>query len=142
MILDHAAVAEAHEAACVAPHIGIVRHEHDGDAFAVELLEEGQDLLRRAAVESAGRLVGEQEARVVHERPRDGDALLLSAGQLHGSVMRPIGEADPSERLQGALAAGLAVAAGIDHRQFHIAQRIDAGQQVELLEDEADLAVA
>ena len=96
----------------------------------------------RAAVEGAGRLVGEQEARVVHERPRDGDALLLAARQLHGAMVGAVREADAAERLQGALAAGPAVEAGIDHRQFDIAQRVHARQQVELLEDEADLAVA
>ena len=63
MILGHASVLEAHEAACVAPHIGIVRHEHDGGAFAIELLEEGQDLRRgrlsRAPVgSSASRRLG------------------------------------------------------------------------------------
>ena len=34
------------------------------------------------AVQVAGRLVGEDDARPCHQRPRDGDALLLSAGEL------------------------------------------------------------
>src|SRR6266700_1224783 len=33
-------------------------------------------------VEVAGRLVGEQHGGLVHERPGDGDALLLAAGKL------------------------------------------------------------
>ena len=36
----------------------------------------------RLAVERAGRLVGEQNVRIVDERPRDGDALHLAAGHL------------------------------------------------------------
>src|SRR6267378_1777167 len=40
-----------------------VRHQHDG----------------LARVEVAGRLVGEQDARFVHQRSRDGDALPLTA---------------------------------------------------------------
>ena len=40
-------------------------------------------------------------------------------------MMRPVGEADTSESVQGALAPGLAVDAGIDHRQFDIAERIE-----------------
>ena len=142
LILDDAAVPEAHEAAGMAAHIGVVRHEHDGDALAVQLLEQAQDLVRGAAVEGAGRLVGEQQARAVHERPRDRDALLLAAGQLHRAMMGAVREADAAERLQGPLAAGPAVDAGIDHRQFDIAEGIDARQQIELLEHEADLAVA
>ena len=35
-------------------------------------------------VEVAGRLVGEDEARAGGERPADGDALLLAAGELLG----------------------------------------------------------
>ena len=142
MILDHAAVAEADEAARMAAHIGVVRHEHDGHALAVQLLEQAQDLGRGAAVEGAGGLVGEEQARAVHERAGDRDALLLAAGELHRPVMGAVREADAAERLQGALAAGPAVEARIDHRQFDIAEGVDARQQVELLEHEADLAVA
>ena len=39
-------------------------------------------------VEVAGRLVGEQERRVVDERARDGEALLLAAGELVGEPRR------------------------------------------------------
>ena len=39
------------------------------------------------AVEIAGRLVGEQQVRLVRERARDRDALLLAAGQLPGPVL-------------------------------------------------------
>ena len=40
------------------------------------------------AVEVAGGLVGEEEARRVAEGARDGDALLLAAGELVGKVVR------------------------------------------------------
>ena len=46
------------------------------DADDVE--EEVEELRARAAVEVAGRFVGEDEARFVHERACDGDALLFA----------------------------------------------------------------
>jgi hypothetical protein len=56
--------------------------------------------------------------------------------------MVAVAEAHAVERPHGLLAPGAPVDAGIDHRQLHIAQRIDPRQQIELLEHEADLAVA
>ena len=120
----------------------IMGDEDDGDTLAVEVLEQGQDLQRGAAVEGTGRLVGEQEAGLVDERAGDGDALLLAAGKLHGAVMGSFGQAHAAQRGERPLAPNLAVGPGIDHRQLDIGARIDARQQVELLEDEAQLAVA
>jgi hypothetical protein len=59
---DDMAVAETHDPAGMTGDLGIVRHQHDRDALAVEILEEREDLERGAAVERAGRLVGEQQA--------------------------------------------------------------------------------
>ena len=43
-------------------------------------------------VEVAGRLVGQHDRRVVGERARDGDALLLAARELRRIVVRAIGQ--------------------------------------------------
>ena len=48
--------------------------------------------LRR--VEIPGRLVGQHDRRIVGERARQRDALLLAAGQLRRIVMRPAGQPD------------------------------------------------
>src|SRR5688500_4865220 len=55
--------------------VGLVRDEDDRVAGRVKPVEEIQDLGARLRVEVAGRLVGKQEARTRHERPRDGHAL-------------------------------------------------------------------
>ena len=52
-----------------------------------QLVEQLEDLLAGLAVERAGRLVGQQDQRVVDQRPRDADALLLPAGELHRAVV-------------------------------------------------------
>ena len=71
----------------------------DGLAVAlVERREEVEDLAGRLAVEVAGRLVAEEERRVVDDRARDADALLLAAGELRRVVVGAVGEADELER--------------------------------------------
>ena len=50
-------------------------------------------------VEVRGGLVGEDQRRVEAERPRDGDALLLPAGQVTGVVMHALRQADLLEQL-------------------------------------------
>ena len=63
--------------------VGLVRHEHDGDAaLDVQPLKDAHHLDAGARIEVAGRLVRQQQRRVVDERARDGDALLLAAREL------------------------------------------------------------
>ena len=84
-------------------------------------------------------------AGLVDQRAGDGHALLLAAGELVRDG-GPRGRARPtvSERLQGPLALLVAPADGarVEHRQLDVLQRRGARQQVEPLEDEADLLVA
>src|SRR3954447_12075774 len=67
--------------------VRVVRHQDDGDPLLrVELLEHLEDLLARARIEVAGRLIGEQERGVIDQGPGDRDALLLAAGELRRVV--------------------------------------------------------
>ena len=52
------------------------------------------DLDAGAAVEIAGRFVGQQHLRLVDERARNRHALLLAAGKLAGMMILAAGEAD------------------------------------------------
>ena len=54
-------------------------------------------------VEVAGRLVGEHDARLDRQGPRDRDALLLAAGQLLREMVRALGEPHLAEQLEGTL---------------------------------------
>src|SRR3954452_15312763 len=61
----------------------VVRDHHHGRAvFLVQLFEDAHDLVAHGGVEIAGRLVGEHDARLSDDGARDGNALLLSAGEL------------------------------------------------------------
>src|SRR5690349_19288619 len=96
--------------------------------------------MTRIAVEVPGGLVGEEERRRVAERAGDGDALLLPAGQLIGKVMRAVGEADACEEITSA-GRGATVAAELEGN-LDVLERGEGGDQLEALEDEADLRPA
>ena len=79
-IEDDPAVVELDGAVVRAPdELEIVgRHQHGG-AGGVDVAEQLEHAARGAFVEVAGRFVGDEHERIVHERARDGDALLLAA---------------------------------------------------------------
>ena len=57
------------------------------------------DLVGGLRVEVAGRLVGQQDRRVVDQRARDRHALLLAAGELARVVVLAVRQAERGERL-------------------------------------------
>ena len=138
------AIAERDDAIGAGGHFGIVRDDdHRQPLLAVETAKQRDHVLAGAAVEVAGRLVAHEDRRAVDERPGDRHALLLAAGELGGMVVEPVGQADALERLTGTFAplAG-GDPPGIDHRQFDILQRRRPRQEVEVLEYEAEVAIA
>ena len=145
LVPHDSAVAERDDPAAVAGDVGLVRDEHDGQAvLGVEALEDVHDLDARARVEVARRLVGEQDRGIVHERPRDGDALLLAARELVRVVARAVAQTDGGERRERARAAlrGRRRRALVQQRQLHVLERARAREQVEALEDEPDARIA
>ena len=70
--------------------IVLVRHQHDGIAFRVQRCEQRHDLVAGGGVERAGGLVGQQDRRIVHQRPGDGHALALAARKLAGLVQHAV----------------------------------------------------
>ena len=90
-------------------------------------------------VEVAGRLVGEDQRRLVDQRPGDAHPLLLAAGELARQVAQALPEAHPAQRLLGLAAVGHAVDV---LRQHDVLQRGEIGDEMELLEDQAHRALA
>src|SRR5205823_5679611 len=103
---------------------------------------EGHHFDAGARVERAGRLVGQDDARAIHDRAGDGDALLLAARELVRMMLEARAEADPFERFYRALFAFAAADAGVDERELDVLDRARAGEQVEVLEDEAEEVIA
>ena len=86
------------------------------------------------AVERAGRLVAQQDRGSLGDGARNGDALLLAAGELRREVMQPVVEPDQLQRHRGV--HGLRRDLG---DEGDVLQRGQARDQVVELEDEADV---
>ena len=72
-------------------------HEHDRRRRVLPQREELEvEPLARQCVERAERLVEQQDLRLERERPADGRALLLTAGQLRGPCRRR-GRVEPDQ---------------------------------------------
>ena len=70
--------------------------------LAVEFVEQRHDFLAGVAVQVAGRLVGQDQARPVDQRAGNGHALLLAAGNVVGQRFGVAAQADLVEHLAGA----------------------------------------
>jgi hypothetical protein len=116
--------------------------------FAVKLFDNVHDLAAGFDVEVARGFVGEEDARVVHKRPGDGDALALTAGELVGAVLEAMGEAELGKEVDGAGLEGFAVGAEaeptvLDHGgKEGVFQDVELREEVVELENEPKLLVA
>jgi hypothetical protein len=76
--------------------VGDDRDRRPGPVQGAEQLE---DLGARDAVETAGRLIGEDDRGPPHHRPGDRNPLPFAARQLGRAVVQPVAEADPLQRV-------------------------------------------
>ena len=83
------AVANMHHAMRKFGDVRLVGDQHNGVAVGVQRIEERHDLQAGLGVEVAGGLVGQENLGGVEQRPGDGHALLLAAGQLSRAVVQP-----------------------------------------------------
>ena len=72
----------------------VVRGDDDEVTVVGELANELQHTVDLDVVEVRGRFVGEQHGRIVRERTRDRDALLLTARHVGGAVVHAVFEID------------------------------------------------
>jgi hypothetical protein len=116
VLLDDAAVVHEDHAVGGAPgEAHLVGDDDHGHAVSGEVGHDVEDLVDHLRVERRGRLVEEHHGRVHRQRPGDGDALLLPAGQLRGVLVGLAGDADPLEQLAAARSAsGLLDALDLD----------------------------
>jgi hypothetical protein len=135
------AVAQHDQAIGVRGGLGVVGHHHHGLAEVVDrLAQHAQDLVARLGVEVAGRLVGEHHRRLRDQRARHRHALLLAAGQLGRAVGEPIRETNGVD--QAAQPLVVDATAGDRERQHDVLLSREDRDQVEELEDEAELVAA
>ena len=141
-IFDHDAIAKADDAAGEQRNIVFMRHQHDGDAFVIELLQQRHDLDTGAAIEGTGGLICEDQLRLAYQCAGNGYALLLAAGKLRGMVIHALGKPHLREPLFGASSMFGHGNLAVEQGQGDIVQGGCACQQVEVLEHKADLPIA
>ncbi len=97
---DDAALAQHVQAvAVVRGEVQVVQGEQGAGA---EGGHQGEDVELVADVEVVGRLVEDEQGRLLHERPRDQDALSLTAGERCEGTIPQLRDAHPLQRLAGA----------------------------------------
>ena len=97
LLADDAPVAQAQHAVGHAGDGGVVRDHHRGGAeLGVDPRDHLEHQLAGLVVERAGGLVAQQHVGALGDGARDGDALLLAAGELRGEVVEPLAQADPA----------------------------------------------
>ena len=99
-------VTQADDPLGVGGDVVFMRDHDNGAAFIVEPFEQRQDLLGGHAIQVAGRFVGQDEVRVIHQAAGNGHPLLLTAGELRGAMPQAILEPDELGQLVAALAGG------------------------------------
>src|SRR4051812_14795114 len=77
----------------------VVRHKHERcTCFLAKAEQEFDDGIAGVLVKVAGRFIGEEELRRVHERTGHRYALAFAAGELGGQVCRSFSQADAAEQ--------------------------------------------
>ena len=119
----------------------IVRHQHQRRRMrAIQFEQQIADDATRALIEIAGRFVSEKNARTMHKRTRQCDALLFAAGQLMRIVVAALIESDI---VQGRAREVARIRATVEFkRQHHIFLCCQCGQQMKRLKEKSDITTA
>src|SRR5437660_7208348 len=125
--------------------IKIVRnHDNSQAVTAVQVAEQLDDLAPGSGVEVSGRLIGQQDARLIDQGTGDGGTLHLAAGQFARPMPEPLAQADSFQEFHAPPPQWLTLAQPaprgmLDHlRHQDVFERIELRQQVVELEDEAE----
>ena len=140
-VLDQAAaIDDADVAAETLGLLQIVRGENDGGALRVDL---AQELPHRAAqfdVDAGGRLVEDQQLRLVHQRPRDHQPPLHAAGEVARRLVAFVPQPEPLQIALGALARDCARQAVVTGLIADDVEHLLELREVELLRHHAEIA--
>src|SRR6185369_7277093 len=140
-LFDDASVEEVDGTVRVRRVPWIVRDHADGGAAAMQLAEQFHHRFAVRGVEVTRRLVGEEDERIAGDGTRDGHTLLLTAGELCRIVLHAVAHAHALECVGDALLALGRRHAAIGERQLDVLVDREIADEVERLEDEADLAI-
>jgi hypothetical protein len=118
----------------------LVADHHHGHAGGGQVPHDVQDLVDHLRVQGRGRLVEQQQLGLHGQGPGDRHPLLLAARQLGRELAGLVLDPDPGQQLAGpALGLLPGLAADLDRAQGDVVEHALVGEQVELLEDHADV---
>ncbi len=109
-------------------------HHDDRPAGARAAPERSEDHRAVGFVEASGRLVGQQQRRIVQHRATEGDPLLLAARELRGKMVPAIRDADFGQEIERPPAGRRSGAPDVARGQQHVLQRGERRQQQKRLE--------
>ncbi len=104
-LLHHLPVVKVDDALGIGGVALRVGHHDDGGALVVQLAEQLHHLAAVLRVEVAGGLVGKDELGTGDDGTGDGDALLLTAGELAGEVLGTVADVHAAHGFLHTLAA-------------------------------------
>lgn len=113
-----------------------------GLEFLRQAVEDRHHSERAFAVERRGRLVGEDDRRLVGECPRDRHALLFAAREFGDARLRTVLHVERSEHLQRSRTRLGIGDAGQHRQQRDVVGGIEKGDQIRRLEHESDTVAA
>lgn len=121
----------------------IVGHDDGGDApTLMEFLDEVMDAFACLVIEVSCGFVGEEKTGAHDEGAAKGDTLAFSAAEFTGAMVETVLEADPFEKLLGALLGLLARHTLDQGGHHHIFECGEFGEEIVCLKDESDHTVA
>src|SRR5207237_109657 len=141
-LLDDPAVEQMDGTVGVGCVSGIVRDHADRRSTAMQLAQQLHNRFAVRRVEVSRRLVCEQDEWIPGNRTRDGDALLLTAGELCGIVLHAMAHADALESVLHALLALTARHAAVGKRELDVLIDGEIPDEVERSEDGTNLTVS
>src|SRR6478735_2176642 len=140
-VADHHAVLEFdHALAHLVDDVVVVGGHHHGGSVLVDLVQYAHDSHGRGGIEVSRRLVCEEDPGAVYHGTRDGDALLLSAGQLVRHAVFLAFEPYCLKDLRDGIADHAAALADDLHGERDIGEHVLLGKEAEVLEDDSDSA--
>ena len=141
-LVEHLAVLDEEHAPGAAGRAQGMRDHHDGLPLSVHGFEQAHQLVRRAGIQRAGGLVGQQQLRIGDQRAGDGHALFLAAGYFIGEFFQQRFNAQLArERCEPR--AHLRKAHARKHqRQKNVVLQRERIQQIEILEHKAQVVPA
>ncbi|EMF03274.1 hypothetical protein F518_22560 [Serratia marcescens VGH107] len=117
-----------------------MRDDHQRDAQIRQSLNHVQHFTDQLGIERGGRLIEQDHLRVQRQRARDGDALLLAAGEVARIGIRLVAQPDGIQQLIGHRLRPFAGVNFVHHRRFDdVFQHRQVREQVEVLEHVADV---